>query len=211
MSRTNIENPYEKRYYGIGYLGEGKYKSRENGKITRVYRVWHNMLTRCYNEKYHEKQPTYIGCEAYEEWHNFQNFGDWYYENYYEVEGERMALDKDILVKGNKIYSPDTCIFVPHRINLLFVKRDKVRGKYPIGVYYSKQYKKFTSQCSFYNFEENKKKQMNLGCYDTPEEAFKIYKYYKENYIKYVAEHYKDQIPDKLYDAMYNYEVDIND
>ena len=114
-----IKCSYEKRTYGIGYLGEGEYKVLENGKHTRVYKTWKNMLKRCYDEKLHEKEPTYINCEVCEEWHNFQNFTKWYYENYYEVEGERMHLDKDILVKHNKIYSSETCVLC-HKLLIIY-------------------------------------------------------------------------------------------
>ena len=124
----NIKCPYEKRYYEVGYIGEGEYKVCENGKITRVYSTWNNMLKRCYDEKYHEKYPTYKDCEICEEWHNFQKYGKWFEENYYSIEGEKMCLDKDVLVKHNKIYSPETCIFVPERINTLFTKCDRSRG-----------------------------------------------------------------------------------
>lgn len=128
FKKGNVRCPYERRIFNIGYLGEGKYKSKENGKNTRVYDTWHNMLQRCYDEKYQKKYPTYIGCEASEEFHNFQNFGDWNSKNYYEIEGEQMCLDKDILVKHNKIYSPETCVFVPQTINKLFTKRQNDRG-----------------------------------------------------------------------------------
>lgn len=67
------------------------------------------------------------------------------------------------------------------------------------------------TKCSVYDFEENKQKLIYLGCYNTQEKAFEVYKQFKENYIKEVADYYKDQIPQKLYDAMYKYEVDIND
>jgi hypothetical protein len=211
FKKGNIKCPYEKRCYNTGYLGEGEYKTKENGKLTRVYRVWYHMLTRCYDPKYHEKYPTYINCEVCEEWHNYTNFGDWFVDNYYEVKNEIMCLDKDILNKGNKVYSPENCVFVPQNINMLFVKCDKNRGDYPIGVSYNKRDKKFEAQCGVYNFEENKKKPKFLGYYETPEKAFKAYKQFKENYIKEVAEYYKEQIPQKLYDALYNYEVDMND
>ena len=129
----NIKCPYERRYFGVGYIGEGKYKVWENGKNTKCYKTWHNMLNRCYDEKFHEKYPTYIGCEVDKNWHNFQNFAEWYYNNYYEIEGGKMCLDKDILYKHNKVYSPKTCIFVPQTINSLFVKRDNNRGESVIG------------------------------------------------------------------------------
>lgn len=116
------------------------------------------MMRRCYDPKYHEKEPTYKGCEVCKEWLNFQMFAEWYYKNHYEIEGQRICLDKDILLKGNKIYSADTCIFVPHRINSLFVKSYKLRGELPIGVSYHKRDKKFRADCSVYDLKENKSK-----------------------------------------------------
>nr|DAE62910.1 MAG TPA: hypothetical protein [Caudoviricetes sp.] len=207
----NIKCPYEKRVYGIGYIGEGKYKVKINGKKTKCYDVWHSMLERCYNEKYTYRNSTYKECEVCEKWHNYTNFGDWFEENYYTIENETMCLDKDILNKGNKIYSPDNCIFAPERINLLFVKSKKSRGNYPIGVSYHKASGKFEAHCSVYNYKENKKKLIYLGLYDTTEEAFNAYKQYKEKNIKDVADYYKEQIPSELYQALYKYEVNIND
>ena len=84
------------------------------------------MLKRCYDPKYQEKEPTYKGCTVENHLLNFQHMCKWLEENYYEIPGETMCLDKDILCKGNKIYSRNTCIFVPERINLLFVKHEKV-------------------------------------------------------------------------------------
>lgn len=206
-----ISCPYERRIYGVGYIGEGKYKvNYENGKQTRVYRTWYDMLKRCYSEKYHEKHPTYIDCEASEDFHNFQNFGEWYEENYYEVKGERMHLDKDILIKGNKIYSPENCIFVPQTINLLFVKCDKSRGDSVIGTSLYKN-SKYQVHCSLINPETGKSKIKHLGLYETQEKAFQVYKYYKERNIKEVADYYFGRIPEKLYNALYNYEVEIDD
>ena len=100
FKKGEISCSYERRYYGIGYIGEGKYKiSDENGKETKYYKVWHDMLRRCYNSKYHEKYSTYKDCEVVEEWYNLQNFGNWFTDNYYEIKGQRMHLDKDILGK----------------------------------------------------------------------------------------------------------------
>ena len=206
-----IKCPYEPRIYGVGYIGEGKYKSRENGKITRVYSTWNNMLKRCYDEKYHEKYPTYKDCEICEEWHNFQKYGKWFEENYYSIEGEKMCLDKDVLVKHNKIYSPETCIFVPERINTLFTKCDRSRGESVIGTNYHKRDKVYQAYCNLINPKTGKSKRKYLGYYDTQEKGFEVYKYYKEKNIKEVADYYKEHIPQKLYDAMYEYEVEIND
>ena len=144
-----------------------------------------------------------------EEWCNFQNFAKWYENNYYEVESEVMNLDKDILVKHNKIYSPDTCIFVPHRINTLFIKRQNDRGESVIGTNLYKG--KYRVHCHMINPKTGKSKEEYLGYYDSQEKAFEIYKYYKERNIKEVADYYKSLIPQKLYDALYDYEVEITD
>ena len=211
FKKGSVKCPYERSIYGIGYIGEGKYKVSENSKHTRAYDTWNNMLERCYSEKCQEKHPTYKDCEVRNEWHNFQNFAEWYEENYYEVDGERMCLDKDILFKHNKIYSPETCIYVPQTINNLFVKNDKNRGDSVIGTCYHKRDRIYESWCNIYNFETGKSKYEYLGRYDTQEKAFNVYKQFKENYIKQVADYYKKQIPINLYNALYNYKVEITD
>ena len=187
-----IKCPYEPRIYNRGYIGVGKYIPMENKK---TYQLWLNMLKRCYSDKISAKNSTYKKSEVFNEWLNFQNFAEWYYENYYEIEGENMHLDKDILVKGNKKYSPYTCIFVPERINKLFEKitfNPKIQnGKYVVRL-------------------RRKDDIKYLGRFETKEEAFQIYKKEKEKYIKQVADEYKPYIPRELYDAMYKYEVDIN-
>lgn len=209
FKKGQIKSPYERRYFGIGYLGEGKYKCKENGKKTRAYSTWNSMLQRCYDKKYHRKEPTYKDCEVSEEWHNFENYAKWYYDNYYEVEGETMELDKDILFKHNKIYSPETCIFVPKTINSLFVKRQNSRGESVIGT--TPKNGRYQVQCNIINPKTSKSKKEYLGICDTQEKAFEIYKYYKERNIKEIADYYKSLIPQNLYNALYNYEVEFDD
>lgn len=205
-----FKNPYHRSVCGVGYLGEGEYKVGKDGKHTSAYKVWIKMLQRCYDAYYINKRPTYIDCYVCEKWHNFQNFAKWFYKNYYEIEGQQMHLDKDILYKGNKIYSPNTCVFVPERINALFTKGNKIRGIYPIGVHKHLN-RCLVAQCSI--FKDGERKFIYLGSFslDKPFQAFYSYKVFKENYIKQVADEYKDLIPKELYDAMYKYEVEIND
>ena len=210
FKKGNIRCPYERRFYNIGYIGEGDYKVSENSKHTSVYKTWNNMLVRCYSEKLHEKHPTYIDCKVCDEWHNFQNFGKWYEENYYEIENERMHLDKDILIKHNKIYSPETCVFVPQIINTLFTKRENKRGKSVIGTSPQKN-GKYMTYCNLINPETGKSKLKYLGCYETQEKGFEVYKYYKEKNIKQVADYFKGKIPQKLHNTLYKYEVEITD
>jgi hypothetical protein len=202
----NVRNVYDKSVFGIGYLGEGKYKTRENSKHTHQYSIWTNMLNRCYNEKFHKKQHTYIDCTVSDEWHNFQNFAKWYDANFYQIQGEKMELDKDILIKGNKVYSPETCLFVPQNINKLFLKRDSARGNFPIGVSHEVKTDKYVVTLS-----NSKGKVYRIGTYDTPEKAFIVYKNDKEKLIKGIAYEYKNQIPLILYNTMVNYQVEITD
>lgn len=200
-----IRCPYERRTYGVGYMGDGQYDSRENGRLSKCYVAWSGMLERCYSQSYHERKPTYIGCTVCDEWHNFQNFAEWYYEHYYEIEGKRTDLDKDILVKGNKEYSPYTCVFVPQEINLLFTKSNAVRGEYPVGVYYHQEKRKYVAQCNTLG------KKKWIGNYDNKTDAFVAYKDFKEAYIKKVANDYMEDIPYVLYEAMMNYSVEWDD
>ena len=204
-----IKCPYEPKVYGVGYLGEGKYKAFENGKKTDEYIIWHGMLKRCYDPKLHKKESTYKGCTVEEYLLNFQHMGEWINRNYYEIPGEKMCLDKDILCKGNKIYSRETCVFVPQRINLLFTKRDNDRGNSPIGTTPNSS-GNYVAQCC-----DGNGKKIPLGTYSTKEEAFQVYKQYKEKVIKETIDSYKGKIPEPFYsrlrEAMYNYEVSIND
>lgn len=209
FKKGSIKNPYHPSIYGVGYIGEGKYSKTTHLKI---YQTWQDMIRRCYNENERSKAPTYIDCLVEKYLHCFQNYAKWYEENEYKCKNEKMEIDKDILEKGNKIYDREHMIFVPKRINDLFIKCDASRGEYPIGVSYDKDRRKFRSQCTIIN-ENGEREKIFLGRYNTSEEAFYAYKKFKENYIKQVADEYyqADLIPENLYWAMYWWEVDIND
>lgn len=201
-----VKSPYEKRSCGIGFIGEGNYKPTIDKSLSKVYESWINMLQRCYSEKYLKKRPAYIDCTVCEEWHNFQNFGKWYDKNFYEVGKETMCLDKDILVKGNKVYSPYTCTFVPITLNSLFVKCNKSRGDLPIGVSLTQnkekhrvEYKNIINDIKFSKI------------FDTSELAFQFYKETKETHIKKVVALYKNKISQNLFTIINTYEVEATD
>ena len=208
FKKGGVKSHFTPSVYSVGIIGNEK-TIDENGKAIKSYSVWNSMLRRCYSGKEQKKHPTYKDCSVCKEWLNYSDFKEWFDNNYYEINGEQMCLDKDILMKGNKIYSHDTCVFVPQNINKLFTKSNKARGKYPIGVSFCKDKNKYQAHCRiFYNGKSQKK---FLGLYNTIDDAFKVYKQFKENYIKQVAEEYKDKIPYELYEAMYSYKVEITD
>lgn len=185
---------------GVGYHG------REGIDCTsRAYYRCLDMMQRCYNHKYHERRPQYCECEVCKEWWNFHNFEKWYNEHYYKIEDEDMDLDKDILFKGNKEYSPATCCIVPHCINTLFLTGRKKRGDCPLGVWYDKEDNKYRAGMSYHGVP------IKIGSFKTIEDAFARYKIYKEDFIKDIAEQYKEKIPDRVYQAMMNWKVEITD
>lgn len=173
---------------GRGFLGEGKYKSKENNIPTQHYKVWTLIFTRCYKTYLNKNNVTYENIEVCKEWYNFQNFAKWFEENY--VEG--FEIDKDILCSDCKIYSPETCCFVPHEINCLFHKSKEVKGFYKNGR--SKKYRVIV----------NKK---HIGYYNTVEEAFESYKIAKEVHIKSLANKHKEKLTNQVYNILINYKV----
>lgn len=185
---------------GIGYAGKS-----DVDRNSVAYIRWHDMINRCYNAKFHEKQPQYAQCTVCEEWLNFSNFEKWYNENLYQVEDMAMDLDKDILIKGNTEYSPATCCIVPHCINTLFLTSKKSRGDLPIGIHYDNEKKKYRASMSYQCVP------IKIGRFDTIEDAFNRYKIYKEDFIQDIAEQHKGDIPDKTYQAMMNWKVEITD
>ena len=206
--KGKVKSHFTPTVYGVGITGLQPTRD-ENGEKLDSYTCWSSMLNRCYSAKFQEKHQTYIGCSVCDEWLYFPNFKNWYDNNYYEINDRTSQLDKDILVKGNKVYSPDTCVFVPDFINKLFTKRQNRRGKLPIGVCFDKVSKKYKAQLN--TFKDGRVTKKGLGYFTTADEAFKAYKQAKEDYIKKIADEYKDKIPVELYQAMYNYEVSIND
>ena len=205
----SVKNPYFPEVYGVGIVGE-KYPVSINNNIVKEYKTWRDMLRRCFDSKYKEKYTTYKDVTCCQEWLLYENFYEWLHnqENFEKwYDNKRWCLDKDILIKGNKVYSPETCCLVPENVNTLFVKNDIRRGNLPIGVCIFED--KFMAQCRNPFTDEYE----YLGCYSTPMFAFEKYKHRKENIIKQVAEseYFKGNIIKECYEAMMNYEVEIDD
>ena len=113
-----------------------KYRDVIEGKIKHkccpIYSVWKDLMRRCLCQDYKDKHPAYTDTTCCEEWLLFSNFKSWMEQQDYEGK----QLDKDLLVYENKVYSPETCVFVSKEVNVFMVKGDSVRGKYPLGVSY---------------------------------------------------------------------------
>ena len=209
-----VKNPYCPSVFGVGIVGI-KYPVKINGKTTKEYMVWSGILDRCFIDHSGDvRTRTYQDAVCCDEWIYYENFYEWLhkqdnFDKWYN--NEKWHIDKDILVKGNKIYSPETCCLVPDNVNTLLIKCDNSRGKYPLGVNYNIAVKKYSARMSKHN--EKTKYREHIGYYDTPEQAFKAYKKRKESYIKQVAqdEYDKGNITKPCYEAMMKYEVEITD
>lgn len=202
----SVKNPYYPSVCGVGIVGN-KYPTHKGYK-TRIKecKTWESMLLRSFKNK----QSSYNKITCCNEWLYYENFYEWLHnqENFDKwINGDDWALDKDILFKGNKIYSPDKCCLVPRSVNNLFIKRDSDRGKYPIGI--TKHNNMFRARCD----NPILGIRQHIGLYETSEKAFIAYKNYKENIIKKVAqiEFESSNITKRCYEAMMNYKVEITD
>ena len=204
IKNGEVKDPYLPSVYGVGVLG-AKYPSRVNGVITKEYGLWKSMLRRCYSDAYKKKQPTYEGCEVSENFKSYEYFYEWCNKQI-GFGSEYWQLDKDLLVKGNKVYSEDSCVFIPKEVNTLLTKREALRGKHLIGVSWNKKANAFIATVS-----KSTGKREYLGSFNTELEAFNAYKKAKESFVKEQAEKWKGKIDDRAYEALMNYEVEITD
>ena len=204
----NVKDPYSPSVFGVGVTGT-KYPVKINGVITKEYDLWHSMLRRCYSNTSKKKNPTYEGCEVSDKFKYYEYFYEWCHKQIgfgVDGNGNSFQLDKDLLIKGNRVYSESTCIFIPAEINSLLVKCTASRGEHLIGVHWSKTNKAFVAQVN-----KGKGKRENLGYFNTELEAFNAYKIAKESFIKEQAEKWKSQIDVRAYEALMKYTVNITD
>ena len=200
----NVKDPYLPSVFGVGITGT-KYPIKEGGVLTKEYALWCRMLQRCYSDGFKKIRPTYEGCEVSDKFKSYEYFYEWC-QSQVGFGVDNFQLDKDLLIKGNKIYSESTCVFIPSEINLLLIKREASRGKHLIGVCWDKTNKVFVAMV-----RKNKVKREYLGSFKTEIEAFNAYKQAKESFIKEQAEKWKGKIDDRAYEALMNYTVEITD
>lgn len=192
LKKGSIKNPMNPIIYGLGFIGIGNYTYT---KDIRPYKVWNGMLKRCYCEKNFVFHPTYKDCSVHPDWLNFQNFAKWYYENY----KEGFQLDKDLLVEGNRVYSAETCCFVPRELNNIISNVRDTKSETPLGVYpFKNKFRASVNQCG---------KRLFLGTFDDQMDAFYAYKKAKELFIRKQAEKYRMQIGGIVYSNLINYVI----
>jgi|GEM_PF-772042 len=183
--RGQVKNSYKRIYYGVGYIGVGKYNSSDK----EAYKKWQNMLQRCYDKEYHIKHPSYKKAVICDEWCNFQIFAEWFKERYDPQIMRGWALDKDLFSGDIKIYSPDTCCFIPQIINSLLIhihttpKVTDIKGRY-----YTKIHKRA--------------KVLRFSVFDEKGEAISQYKDEKRKYAVEILSQYSSLLPDKVVDKI---------
>ena len=206
VKRNAIKDKLSPSVYGVGIVGI-RYNTKVDGKHTTEYGTWKNMLRRCYSEKGRHKFQSYDDCTVSENFKKYSYFYEWVNKqvgfNTVDDMGNIFQLDKDLLSKGNKIYSETTCVFLPLEINIALAIKDSKHKKFHVGV--RKNRNKYEVICCINS------KSTYLGLFNTEIEAFNAYKQAKENYLKELAAKWKDKIDTRAYNALMNYQVEITD
>ena len=204
IKKGNIKDPYAPSVFGVGILGT-KYPISGGGRDTKDCGLWKSMLQRCYSNTFQKRNPTYDGCEVSYNFKSYEYFYEWCNKQI-GFGNDGWHLDKDLLIKGNKVYSETACVFLPREINQILIKREASRGEHLIGVCWCKRDKAFKAQVN-----KNKGRSEHLGYFNTELEAFNAYKTAKETFIKEQADKWKGQIDERAYNALMNYTVEITD
>lgn len=188
--------------YGVGFNDVG-FRVKTDGKMLWQYLLWKTMLKRCLCSKYKTTSPTYKDVTCCDGWLSLATFLEWCNKEVgYKGRPQGVELDKDILYKGNKIYSPDTCSFVPRAVNSLILGSGVARGRWPVGVVFSESVGRFSASLRCFGTKKY------LGYYDNPEDAFTAYKIAKEAQIKVVAMQHKDVLKPTVFESLMNWEIE---
>lgn len=202
LRRGNIRSPFQRSVFGVGYLGVGNFEAaNKDGSKTLAYGRWMAMLSRCYNKIPHGRDNSYKVCTVCDEWLNFQNFAMWFCNQRFYGQGH--DIDKDLLVPGNKEYSPTTCCLLPPLINSAITGKGAIQNGLPCGVHWHKKNGCFVAKVGKYNDPKTK----YLGSFQRKEDAWAVVKADKESYVKELAESYKDRLDSHVYGALLKFEA----
>lgn len=200
LRRGEFKNPFHPSVFGVAFFGVGIFKRSVDGVKTPEYACWASLMERLFSNYRKEKFPTYLDCSVCPDWLNFQVFADWYTKQRFY--GRGYQLDKDILVVGNRYYSPDTCCLVPSEINSLLIRPNSSKSKYKTGICIKGETGKFLVQLKKFG------KQTHVGFYTDLKDAEAAYKYEKERYVKEVAMIWKDKVDEKVFKSLINWEFE---
>lgn len=193
IEKGMVKNPFYRNVQGVGYMGVGKYVASKNYKKSEEYMAWCSMMKRGYSGSFKERQPTYNDCTICEEWSDFQVFAEWYCNQ--EGYGKGFELDKDILVKGNKHYSPKTCCLVPAKINTFFTDQSSQSTSLPLGT-------RKNPSGSYSAIMSVEGKQVRIGTYKTIYESVSAYSKAKGIRCKELALMYREDISYRVFLAL---------
>lgn len=169
---------------------------------TRAGLLWENMQSRVRRGGAHQRNfPAYVGVTC--EFADFQDFAEWCQTQVGYSGG--FELDKDLLLKGNTVYSKSTVVFLPTAINKCLPNCKAVRGKYPVGVTLCKRDGRFLMKCRLANGQRVQEYHSSV------DDAFTSYKRTKEDVLKHLAESWKAKIDVRAYQALVDYNVEITD
>lgn len=198
-----VRDPYAPTVYGVGITGS-KYPTSVKGKDLKEYKLWNGMLERSYSPRYHGINPSYEECSVSENFKSYEYFYEWCQEQK-GFGNDGWQLDKDLLVKGNKVYSEDTCVFLPNEINTALTHRKNVDNSLPVGVVPVTKSKSYQASIKIDG------KKYYLGVYSTPQRAFQAYKERKEMSLIKLAMKWGEHLDPRAEKALYNYRVEIDD
>lgn len=190
-----VLNRNKKSLFDRGFIGYGEYKLSSNGGVAG--KRWSGIFRRCYDPKFHLKNPSYKNCSVHEEWHNFQNFCQWFYEEYEPEVTLGWEIDKDILFPGNTVYQPSKCCLLPRQLHALNHKGKNSQSDLPLGVFKLKEglYKASMSINNRYK---------HLGRFTCPEEAHQTYLNHKREYCLKTLLKWRGILKDRVYDQLEN-------
>jgi len=215
ISRGMIRYLNKRSVFGVGYLGYGRFvpgeKRLEHGQQrlpSHLHRHWRHVLERTVADR---DIARYEDCKIVSEWHNLQNFCNWAIEqpnhNSKESNGRYWAIDKDIVCKGNRIYGPEFCVFVPNEVNVFFTKKEIGNAGLPgVNIIHAKNVRwktGYIARCTTPG-----KPREYLGFYDTPEEAFAVYKEAKEKAARVLAGMWEGRLDHRVIESLHKFTVD---
>lgn len=177
-------------YYPV-YITKPVDGKKKNIWTCPYYSVWTGMLGRCYSERMQKKNPSYIGCSVVQDWMYFSAFREWMSSQ----DWQGKEIDKDILLEGNKVYGPETCVFISSCLNLFVIDKTANSGEYPVGVSFDKIAGKLRARCKnpFTGKEEY------LGYFTDPDQGHEAWRARKHEHACRYADMQKDhRIADAL-------------